>query len=548
MSLQLAAQHLQAHGRGDDSHLVHMTSGELEALQKLAQEHGGSLTINPHTGLPEAGFLSSILPTVAGIGLGIATGDPFLAAAIVGGADYAMTGSLGQGLMAGLGAWSGAGLAGDIGKAATTAAATDASQTGNAVMAATNATIPTNVGMAGAGNMVDTTMGGIVGSGQALGAEAAQAGLTPGEFLAANPGAASAGATAAGEAAAVPGTTFFGNSPLNPTGWDTFKNGFGNVTQDWSHFKDFVGANKMDVFGTAMPFITGIAQEFQPGLPGTSTPQYNNPAGFQRLGEFGGTFPSPPANPYQAQYRNYITNPYNPREAANGGLMDVANMSSGNYPNGKDVYDMFNAQNVKNAQQGKAMYEAIAENAKEQNAQTYDYEKEYEGMNPYQRAHAMVASMHKNAFMPGKTINQEMPGLGAIPTDPSMVSQAQIAQEAQQPVVSKEGGLQFAHGGDINYNMGGIGSLGSFSDGGRLLRGPGDGVSDSIPASIGGKQPARLAEGEFVIPARIVSELGNGSTDAGAKRLYAMMDRIKAKRAKAKDIAADTKAYKYLPA
>jgi hypothetical protein len=95
---------------------------------------------------------------------------------------------------------------------------------------------------------------------------------------------------------------------------------------------------------------------------------------------------------------------------------------------------------------------------------------------------------------------------------------------------------------------GGIGHLGGYSDGGNLLRGPGDGVSDSIPATIGGKQPARLATGEFVIPARIVSELGNGSTDAGAKRLYAMMDRIKAKRSKTKNIAADTKAYKYLPA
>ena len=91
-------------------------------------------------------------------------------------------------------------------------------------------------------------------------------------------------------------------------------------------------------------------------------------------------------------------------------------------------------------------------------------------------------------------------------------------------------------------------NLGDYSDGGRLLKGPGDGVSDSIPASIGHKQPARLAEGEFVIPARIVSELGNGSTDAGAKRLYDMMDRIKAKRSKAKNIAADTKTYKLLPA
>ena len=112
---------------------------------------------------------------------------------------------------------------------------------------------------------------------------------------------------------------------------------------------------------------------------------------------------------------------------------------------------------------------------------------------------------------------------------------------------SKEGGLQFAAGG---YNMGGVGSLGSYSDGGNLLRGPGDGVSDSIPASIGGKRPARLAEGEFIIPARIVSELGNGSTDAGAKRLYAMMDRIQKARKKSmgkNNVAKDTEAYDHLP-
>ena len=95
---------------------------------------------------------------------------------------------------------------------------------------------------------------------------------------------------------------------------------------------------------------------------------------------------------------------------------------------------------------------------------------------------------------------------------------------------------------------GGIASLGGYSDGGQLLRGPGDGVSDDIPASISGRQPARLADGEFVVPARIVSELGNGSTEAGARKLYAMMDRIKASRAKAKNIAADTKASKHLPA
>jgi hypothetical protein len=98
------------------------------------------------------------------------------------------------------------------------------------------------------------------------------------------------------------------------------------------------------------------------------------------------------------------------------------------------------------------------------------------------------------------------------------------------------------------FASGGIASLGGYSDGGQLLRGPGDGVSDDIPATIGDKQPARLADGEFVVPARIVSELGNGSTEAGARKLYAMMDRIKNARSKAKNIAANTKADKHLPA
>ena len=109
------------------------------------------------------------------------------------------------------------------------------------------------------------------------------------------------------------------------------------------------------------------------------------------------------------------------------------------------------------------------------------------------------------------------------------------------------------HGGGYigSYAQGGLGSLGGYSDGGRLLRGPGDGVSDSIPATIGDRQPARLANNEFVIPARIVSEIGNGSTDAGAKRLYQMMDRIQNARKKSMGkgkIAVDSKAYLHLPA
>ena len=112
---------------------------------------------------------------------------------------------------------------------------------------------------------------------------------------------------------------------------------------------------------------------------------------------------------------------------------------------------------------------------------------------------------------------------------------------------------EYACGGMIpGYALGGLGSLGGYSDGGRLLKGPGDGVSDSIPATIGrGKQPARLADGEFVVPARIVSELGNGSTEAGARKLYAMMARIQKARGKTVGkgkVAANSRADKHLPA
>ena len=95
---------------------------------------------------------------------------------------------------------------------------------------------------------------------------------------------------------------------------------------------------------------------------------------------------------------------------------------------------------------------------------------------------------------------------------------------------------------------GGISSLGGYSDGGRMLKGPGDGMSDSIPGVIAGRQPARLADGEFVVPADVVSHLGNGSTDAGAKRLYGMMDKVRKARTGKKKQAPAVKADKYMPA
>jgi hypothetical protein len=98
---------------------------------------------------------------------------------------------------------------------------------------------------------------------------------------------------------------------------------------------------------------------------------------------------------------------------------------------------------------------------------------------------------------------------------------------------------------------GGISNLGSYSDyarGGRMLKGPGDGMSDSIPASIGGKRPARLATEEFVVPADVVSHLGNGSSDAGAKQLYAMMDKVRTARTGRKSQGRKINPRKYMPA
>jgi hypothetical protein len=133
----------------------------------------------------------------------------------------------------------------------------------------------------------------------------------------------------------------------------------------------------------------------------------------------------------------------------------------------------------------------------------------------------------------------------AAPQNPQSIEAILAALKAQQAQQAAPVGMAMGGMADGGYNLGG------YSDGGRLLKGPGDGVSDSIPATIGNRQPARLADGEFVVPARIVSELGNGSTDAGAKKLYAMMQRIQQARGRtvgSGKVAVNSRAEKLLPA
>jgi hypothetical protein len=102
--------------------------------------------------------------------------------------------------------------------------------------------------------------------------------------------------------------------------------------------------------------------------------------------------------------------------------------------------------------------------------------------------------------------------------------------------------------GEMQFAGGGIADLGGYSYGGRMLKGPGDGMSDNIPATIANKQPARLANEEFVIPADVVSHLGNGSSEAGAKQLYKMMDRVRQARTGKKAQGKQINASKLMPA
>jgi hypothetical protein len=106
-----------------------------------------------------------------------------------------------------------------------------------------------------------------------------------------------------------------------------------------------------------------------------------------------------------------------------------------------------------------------------------------------------------------------------------------------------------ADGYNFGFAAGGMAAMPEYQAGGKLLRGPGDGMSDDIPAVIRGKgvQRAALADGEFVIPADVVSHLGNGSTDAGAKKLYKMMEQIRRARTGRGKQAPQVNADKFLP-
>jgi hypothetical protein len=151
--------------------------------------------------------------------------------------------------------------------------------------------------------------------------------------------------------------------------------------------------------------------------------------------------------------------------------------------------------------------------------------------------------------------------MGAMPTASPMPEQESYYSKPFESLQSVRNRVRgYAEGGITDLSMAGGGAFDArtklpaydeptevYAKGG-YLDGPGDGMSDSIPATIANKQPARLADGEFVVPADVVSHLGNGSTKAGAQRLYSMMDKVRKARTGTTKQGRQINPNKYMPA
>jgi hypothetical protein len=453
MSLEVAAKHLAAHGRGPDDQLVHMSGKEVAGLQALAKAAGGSLTINPNTGLAEAGFLDDLLPTIVGAGITYFSGgmiDPITAGAIVGGVETARTGDLGKGFMAGLGGFGGAGMVGSLAGAGAT-----------------------NAGLSE--SLANSTTGGEQLFGD-IAATEGSAGNAFNNYLTSNANPAIAGPV---DAASLSG--------------DAYRNAVQSGGSNFLNNPSVAGLGGYKTLGmAAAPAVMGAMQPKLNAEP-DKTPQMVRPYSYNYNAQtpsnmIGSQYQPTGQDTSERQYFNPSYTALPPYQAANGGIIALAG--------GGPVEQMSNQA----AMGTNTMYPMA-------NMATSSF------ATPYQ------SPVSTNMLAPTSDSGVTMNG------EPNMQ------------------GTRLAAGG--------LSDLGSYSDGGRLLRGPGDGVSDSIPAQIGNRQPARLADGEFVVPARIVSELGNGSTEAGAKQLYKMLDRVQNARGKTTakgKVAKNTNAAKLLPA
>ena len=276
----------------------------------------------------------------------------------------------------------------------------------------------------------------------------------------------------------------------------------------------YMGAN---LLGLNKPSGTGYVEE-----------EYDGPLKNYKLSP---DFKGSNANPADYQYK--------PRYAMGGGIMGTApyDIPVG-YDNGGGVPEYAKGGSLSDSIE---QYQKMMDGKPQEDLPisrdvgiVFDSDPDTRSLDPVTAAQIRQAKVNKRA-------NMQLPGMKR----PTPMGQLNL----RPPGVSA--GANAASLDPENAASGGImhSSLGGYAAGGnpRLLRGPGDGTSDNIPATISGRQPARLADGEFVIPADVVSHLGNGSTEAGAKQLHAMMNKVRKARTGNPKQGKNIKPQKYMP-
>jgi hypothetical protein len=452
------------------------------------------------TGVGEAMLIGAAVgATAGGAGAAIQGGDP-LKGALTGGA----MGAVGGGLGAGFGAAGGATAGGTSGATAGGTSGAVAGGTGAAVTPG----VLSSTGGAGFG-----TFGGAGAAGAAPGALSATGGTAFGSGISTLGTGTLGGATGTSLGLA---PTIAGYTPgMYSSGAATMPGSAASLPGNFTGYAPNLSDTKLGLIGgTSALGAMMQAERNQFGVPALEDYESSfDPSKFQRS-----TPTYAPESVYRPEYRDYTT-------AAEGGIMRLAN--------GGPVERMSMANTAMNPQGGlypmgmidKTQY-AVPTQRPVSSEMVMDAPA-YEKSNPMLMAEGGIAGMLEAAKAQGLTPEayQQIYGRG------NAIIEMQKALKEGKAMAS-----------------GGISSLGSYSDGGRMLKGPGDGMSDSIPGVIANKQPARLADGEFVVPADVVSHLGNGSTDAGAKQLYSMMDKVRKARTGKKKQAPAVKANRYMPA
>lgn len=559
------AQQLQSMGRGSDTMLIHMAPEEVKGLQQLALATGGSLTINPHTGLPEAGWLKKLLPTILGAVLAPFTGG--LSAALLVGAGYTVaTGSLQKGLMAGLGAFGGAG----IGSALTSTAA----KLGTAALS--------NVPQVAAANAIPASVPGLVPTSAALGA-----GSTAGQLAAGAAGAttqAGAGlAGAAGQFAGRAGEIAHLAAPqISNAAFEGLKQTAlpmvqppGLAANIGQTAKAIGSAAIKDPLGTAKTFGGEFASAAREGLtPGSMMYKYApTAAAMGAIGNVSDAMQPELDDSMPKEEPSNYEGPYLPafRQVQYSPLTGNASEDSGErlYFNPVNPYPSYvpaKAMDIKKKENGYAEGGSTsAPPAKLEDLIAYFASKRPGAIKssvnypPRTKPSSATGAKTSTATSSAPAVQTVVPGGGGVPVKTDTTVNPEVLR-GRYGTYTPDGGWginAMASGGHVDMDHGSfvvdartVSELGNGSSnagiealhrmGGRPVRGPGDGVSDSVPASIGGVQRARVARDEVVFPPAAVNRLGGGSNKRGADRLYKLMDKAKAARKRA-DRGEDTK-------